>query len=342
MKEWLKVCDSVMGKTIRLHPSQISEKSFQWFTTEKFAKSRMPRWRETTKYSFDYYTTTKLFPRFGEMPLNDITDSDMQEFLKSLVSQQYSKSVIEHCLIYLRAIFAHAVEEDVLPKNPARRLALPDGVNDPERPYLSIQEFERLKEELPSRRDQTMAGLLFLGGLRRGELFGLKWKDFTGESAAVVRQMNRFQAEAVPKTKSSVAVIPLPPELCLDLLWWKSRCTDSSPDGFIFASKKGTAIHYKNWLDRTLLPAAERAKLGRIGYHMFRRGYATEAHEAGITDKSIQAQLRHASPEITRNVYMQTIPEAQKKAVKRMEKLMAKRTDQKVKPVKKYKPVRVA
>ncbi len=58
---------------------------------------------------------------------------------------------------------------------------------------------------------------------------------------------------------------------------------------------------------------------------MFRRGYATEAHEAGITDKNIQAQLRHASPEITRNVYMQTIPEAQKKAVNRMERLTTKK-----------------
>jgi len=58
---------------------------------------------------------------------------------------------------------------------------------------------------------------------------------------------------------------------------------------------------------------------------MFRRGYATEAHEAGITDKSIQAQLRHASLEITRNVYMQTIPEAQKKAVNRMERLTTKK-----------------
>ena len=324
MKEWLKVCDSVIGKSTRLHPSQIATKSFRWFTTEQFEKSRSPRWRETTQDTFNYYKD-KLFPRFGDLALKDVTDFDMQEFLKGLATEGYSKSVVEHCMTYLKAIFGYAVEEDVLPKSPARRLSLPDGLGDPVRGFLSLDDFKGLKEELPSRRDQIMAGLLFLGGLRRGELFGLKWKDFTGDSIAVVRQMNRFQAEVVPKTKCSVGIIPLPSELCVDLLWWKSRCTDSSPNAFIFASKKGTAIHYKNWLDRTLLPAAERAKLGRVGYHMFRRGYATEAHEAGITDKSIQAQLRHASPEITRNVYMQTIPEAQKKAVNRMERLTTKK-----------------
>jgi integrase len=329
MGEWLKVCDSVMGKTAKLHPSQMAKKSFDWFTVEQFEKSRSSRWRETTKDTFEYYKTTKLFPRFKDVALEDISDSDMQEFLKSLVAEGYSKSVVEHCLIYLRAIFAHAVEEDILSKNPARRLTLPDGVKDPVRRYLSFADFDRLKEELPSRRDQIMAGLLFLGGLRRGELFGLKWKDFDGDSISVVRQMNRFQSVAVPKTKSSVGVIPLPSELSIGLLWWKSCCTDSSQEAFIFASKKGTAIHYKNWLDRTLLPAAERGELGRIGYHMFRRGFATEAHQAGITDKNIQAQLRHSSPDITRTVYMQVIPDEHKRAVNRMERLTEKKPSRK-------------
>jgi integrase len=325
LKQWLKVCDSVMGKTSRLHPSQMALKTFRWFVTEEFEKDRSPRWRETTKYTFAYYMDTKLFPRFGDCALNDIADAQMQDFLKNLAADGYSKSVVEHCMTYLRAIFTFAVDEDILAKNPARKLRLPDGLSEPNRPYLSIEDFTGLKEQLPSRRDQIMAGLLFLGGLRRGELFGLKWSDFNGEGVAVVRQMNRFHAVAVPKTKSSVAAIPLPPDLCSDLVWWKSTCSDVSPEAFIFASKKGTAIHYKNWLDRTLLPAAAEAGLGRIGYHMFRRGIATEAHDAGITDKNIQSQLRHSSPEITRAVYMQTIPEAQKKAINRMEKLTTKK-----------------
>jgi integrase len=325
MKEWLKVCDSVMGRSTRLHPSQIADKTFSWFTNEYFVRGRSPRWRETTKYTFNYYMKSKLFPRFGNVALKDITDGEMQEFLKQLVADGYSKSVVEHCLIYLRAICSCAVDEDVFPKNPARNLTLPDGVRTPKRPFLSIADFNSLRSQLPSRRDQIMAGLLYLGGLRRGELFGLKWRDFSGEAVAVVRQMNRFHAEAVPKTKSSVAIIPLPPELCSDLLWWKSICPDPSPDVFVFASRQKTAIHYKNWLDRTLLPAAERATLGRIGYHMFRRGFATEAHQAGVTDKNIQSQLRHSSPETTRTVYMQTIPEAQQQAINQMERLTGRK-----------------
>ena len=331
-KAWLKVCDQVMGRTTRLHPSQIAMKTFRWFTVEKFEKDRSPRWRETTKYTFAYYMQTKLFPLFGDCVLNDITDGQMQDYLKSLATDGYSKSVVEHCMMYLRAIFAFAVEEDVLRKNPARKLRLPDGLAKPNRPYLSVEDFSILKEHLLSKRDQIMAGLLFLGGLRRGELFGLKWMDFTGEALTIQRQMNRFHTIAVPKTTSSMATVPLPPDLCSDLLWWKSTCTDDAPDAFIFTSKTGSAIHFKNWLDRTLLPAARSAGIGRIGYHMFRRGIATEAHEAGITDKNIQTQLRHASPEITRAVYMQTIPEAQRRAINHMETLTGVKPKQKTEP----------
>ena len=239
-KEWLKVCDFIMGKTSHLHPSQMASKTFSWFTEEQFEKSRNPRWRETTKYTFDYYKKTKLFPKFGETALKDISDSDMQEFLKSLVAQGYSLSVVDHCLKYFRAIFKYAVEEGVLQKNPAGRLALPDGLKAPNRPFLSVEKFQNLKIQLPSRRDQIMVGLLFHGGLRKGELFGLKWKDFKGEVLFVERQLNRFQSEVVPKTQSSIAGIPLPKELCSDLEWWKTKCQDSSADSFIFATTKGT------------------------------------------------------------------------------------------------------
>jgi hypothetical protein len=166
-------------------------------------------------------------------------------------------------MTYLKAIFAYAVEEDVLPKSPARRLSLPDGLGDPVRGFLSLDDFKGLKEELPSRRDQIMAGLLFLGGLRRGELFGLKWKDFTGDSIAVVRQMNRFQAEVVPKTKCSVGIIPLPSELCVDLLWWSlvarihRRMRSSSP-----ARKEQRSTTRTGLTGRCSLPPKERNLAG--------------------------------------------------------------------------------
>jgi integrase len=283
-----------------------------------FERSRSTRWRETSKYAFDYYKG-KLLAEFGSVPLKAMNDADMQKFLNRLRDEKYSKSVVEHCMKYLKAILEDAVDEDVLGKNPARKLRLPDGLPEEDTPYLPITDYLKLLKELPTKRDQIMAGLLYMGGLRRGELFGLRWQDYDGGTVAVERQINRFYKEADPKTKSSRAKIVIPPALRSDLDGWRQWCPDSSPTAYIFPSKSGSAIHFKNWADRVLKPAAKRAKLERISYHMFRRGLATEAHQSGEVDKNIQAQMRHASPDETRNTYMKHVPDAHKVSMTRLE-----------------------
>jgi integrase len=82
-----------------------------------------------------------------------------------------------------------------------------------------------------------------------------------------------------------------------------------------FTSRRGSPIHFKNWIDRTRTPAATKAGMPRISYHMFRRGVATELHQNGAVDKNIQSQLRHADPAITRTVYMRGVPEEQSRAI---------------------------
>ena len=161
-----------------------------------------------------------------------------------------------------------------------------------------------------------MVKLLYMGGLRRGELFGARWQDFDGSSLVVVRQMNRFNKEAPVKTKASVGKVSLPPDVCADLNEWRQWCGSAEKgNDYIFTSRRGSPIHFKNWIDRTLTPAATKAGLPRISYHMFRRGLATELHQNGAVDKNIQSQLRHADPATTRTVYMQAVPEEQTKAI---------------------------
>ena len=318
MKEWLKICDSVMGRSQHLHPFQMAEKTCRWYTEEVFEKGRSTRWRETSKDAFTYYKK-KLLSAFGDVPIKEMNDPAMQTWLNSLANEKYSKSVVEHCLKYLRAILEEAVEDDVLHKNPANKLVIPEYVRQPDTPYLSMTEYLRLVDVMPTKRDQLMVKLLYLGALRRGELFGLQWQDSFGETMKIGRQINRFGKVTLPKTKASCDEISIPPDLRAELDRWREWCPDSSPTAFMFQSTKGSAIHYKNWLDRVLKPAALSVKIPRISYHMFRRGFATEAHQNKEADKNIQAQLRHSSVETSREFYMKNVPAAHKASVGNME-----------------------
>lgn len=313
-KKWSQICDAVMGRGAKEHPVEMPGKTFRWFTQNVFVPDRKPRWRETTTYTFNYYLDTKLYPVFGNTALQDMTDAAMQAFLGKLATT-YSKTVVQHCLLYLRAILGHATDEGALPRNPARKLEMPDVAKREERPYLPLPEYQKLLAAMPSKRDQLMVKLLFMGGLRRGELFAVRWKDFNGSSISVLRQINRFGNEAAVKTKASEGNVALPEDVCADLEEWRKWCGNANPEAFMFASRSGTPINYKNWLDRILKPAATAVGVERITYHMFRRGLATESHQLKIVDKNIQSQLRHANVKTTQDLYTRGVPAEQAKAM---------------------------
>ncbi|HTX33569.1 MAG TPA: site-specific integrase [Bryobacteraceae bacterium] len=119
----------------------------------------------------------------------------------------------------------------------------------------------------------------------------------------------------------------------------KALRATSTGNGFIFPSKKGTPMRTKNFLRRTIWPAAIRAGLvtakpegwpkGKqwidpstsVNFKAFRRTCATYFHQVAGA-KNTQAQLRHASPATTLGVYVQELPESVRTAVETLDELL--------------------
>jgi hypothetical protein len=51
------------------------------------------------------------------------------------------------------------------------------------------------------------------------------------------------------------------------------------------------------------------------GWHAFRRGVATNLHNLGVDDKTIQAILRHSNVGITQNIYIKSVNKSQVSAM---------------------------
>jgi site-specific recombinase XerD len=65
-------------------------------------------------------------------------------------------------------------------------------------------------------------------------------------------------------------------------------------------------------------PAAERAGIGKIGWHTFRHAFSTLIHSMG-TDLAVQKELlRHADIRTTMNIYTQAMPPAKRKAIRKL------------------------
>lgn len=159
---------------------------------------------------------------------------------------------------------------------------------------------------------RTLILLASVTGLRRGELFGLKWQDidFANAEISIVRSVVD-QVEGPPKTLASRRPIPMSSELASALANWREQTSYSKPEDWVFASP--LAIGKRPYwpdavLKRHVYPAAERAGITkRIGWHSFRRTLATLLQSSGASVKTTQELLRHASPGITMGIYAKAV-----------------------------------
>jgi integrase len=58
------------------------------------------------------------------------------------------------------------------------------------------------------------------------------------------------------------------------------------------------------------------------GWHAFRRGLATNLHDLGVADKTIQAILRHANVAVTQKSYVKTLDSQSIAAMRQLESLV--------------------
>jgi integrase len=136
----------------------------------------------------------------------------------------------------MSVLFNHARRYDLFDRNPislvrqsAKRRTIPE--------VLSVNEVQQLLAALTGR-ERTLV-LLDLGtGLRRGELFGLKWKnvDFEAKQLSVTRSIVN-QVVGPRKTEASQKPVPLDAALLEALLTWRQQAKWREPEDWIFASR---------------------------------------------------------------------------------------------------------
>ena len=81
---------------------------------------------------------------------------------------------------YLRDIFAEAVDQDFLSKDPARKVKVPMQLRETDRTTLTWDQLRRALME-PELRDRILLELDMTNALRPSELLAFRWKCFDHE-----------------------------------------------------------------------------------------------------------------------------------------------------------------
>jgi integrase len=153
---------------------------------------------------------------------------------------------------------------------------------------LQPEDFPRLLRELrqPYRTMVLIAGGL---GLRRSEIVPLQWGDFDWERLTLMITRGWVQGHlGEVKTEYSHQPLPLDPDLASEILLWKeeSPYPNKGQRDFVFPNlSTGKPMWPDSILKNHIKPAAERAKLGSIGWHTFRHSYRAWLKRVGRPSK---------------------------------------------------------
>ena len=124
--------------------------------------------------------------------------------------------------------------------------------------------------------------------------------------------------EGNTKTEVSRKLVPLHSFQMQDLKAWRVVAPYPDDSDWLFAShlKKGRKPYWPDMLlKRHLVPTAERLGIKKkIGWHTFRRTYASLLKAAGTDLKVVQELLRHSNISTTMNLYVQAYSEDARQA----------------------------
>ena len=191
--------------------------------------------------------------------------------------------------------------------NPASGVDLPRLT--PLRPkwVLTMVQARKLFAELQPL-PRTLVSLALLTGMRRGELFALRWKNLDIQGGCLnVEQAVYDGVFDTPKTPASRRKLPLSANGLEMLISWKQRSKRTTPYDLIFATRTGKPISPNNVLQRHVSPACERIDLPRATWLTFRRTYSSWSHDNGVPDKVIAELMGHSNVHTTLNVYTQVM-----------------------------------
>lgn len=164
-----------------------------------------------------------------------------------------------------------------------------------------------------------------LQGLRKGEIFALKWSDIGGEYLTVKRTVtqrlsrNGGDIESTAKTKKSMRTLQLPMPLIKVLNEQKKRqqmLHDFTTNFRVCGGIRDTTLKRKNKLYAT------EAELKTIRIHDFRHSHASALANAGLLINEVSRRLGHSRIEITWNTYCHLYPREEERAVTILNKMV--------------------
>ncbi len=272
--------------------------------------------KASTARDYESILQRHLLPAFGDRQVDHITRFDIKNLLLGKIKDGYAPSTVTHMKNAISGILALAVDDELLPANPALALGRlwrekPRGqkVNP-----FSEDELRRLLDTI--RADAywswyyPLVATLALAGLRAGEACGLQWADIDHDEGLIHVRRSLSRMEVVLPKSGKTRKVDMAASLGRLLREHRTNMKREAlargwgrPPEFVFVTLKGRPVDINPFRRHVWNPAQDKAGVPRRRIHDLRHTYATLRISRGDNPADVSAQLGHHSVQFTLDQY---------------------------------------
>lgn len=293
-------------------------------------KDMVKEYRETyyrDRVTYGTYKRTEIFfenyifPNFPNKCMNAIVPLDCLNFYNTIKKIDKSTGYKNDIISAFKGVFDYAHKFHQLLTDPTVSLERYKKTaeekmktQDKEFQIWSVEEFKLFIDKVEKPIYKLIFKILFILGLRKGEMFALTWNDIKEHRVRINKSLTR-KAESgyyeikEPKNIHSIRTLYIPDDLYNELMMYKEieeRVPGFNNEWFVFGRTKPIA---ENTLTREKDRAIEKSRVKPITIHEFRHSCASILIGRNINIVTVSRMLGHSDIETTLKTYAHLIKE---------------------------------
>ena len=258
-----------------------------------------PRIKNIARYRcFAGAALRRALPFVGSRPARAMTAADIAK-VRDALATSHSAASVRTTLAHLGGLFSWAQREGLVDHNPCRGVERPTA--EPAIDFLTHDEVRRLlahaREQAPEL--HPLVATAVFTGLRKGELFGLRWRDLDlgARRLTVARSYDGTPKSGKPRH------LRLPAVLAPILADWAQRCPKTG-DGLVFPSRHrdgtwGLVVDTTAMRGLPKLMQAAGCRVPAHPWHALRHTFASHFIMQGGNILTLQKILGHSDVKVT-------------------------------------------
>ncbi|HAM11130.1 MAG: hypothetical protein A2X05_10205 [Bacteroidetes bacterium GWE2_41_25] len=223
----------------------------------------------------------------------DVTSHDIRAWIVSMLDSDYSTVSVHRKISCLRVYFRYLRKEGVVKTNPLLKIVLPKRKKSlpvfiEEKAMETLLDDYAFGDDFEGVRNRTIIEMLYLTGMRRSELIGLRNIDLDLHDASVKVTGKRNKQRIIPLVKPFIKRVD-------EYIKLRDEIAESGRNDWFFITAKGNKLYDKYVYNIVKSYLSVVTTADRKSPHILRHTFATHMLNNGADLNSIKELLGHAN-----------------------------------------------